>query len=275
MQQFCVFGNPISHSKSPLLHNALFLSQGLQAFYGRVCLPTTFATTTPTYKANPSIYTTFHALNLTGANITIPFKQAAFEQADEVRGIAKQIGALNTWVQEDSKIIGYNTDAQGFFMCIQDLRIESALILGAGGSARAVACILHSNGIKTNIYNRSSTRFSAFKEFTCFGPQEIKSLLTQSYDIVINTTPAGLHSLQADLLPLDSQILSQILSKAKFAFDLVYGSPTPFLNLANKLGLQTQDGTQMLINQAALSSELFTFGECKLENILSVMREVL
>ena len=77
--------------------------------------------------------------------------------------------------------------------------------------------------------------------------------------------------MQSSALPLDSRLLSQILARADYAFDLVYGTDTPFLSLAKSLGLHTQDGTQMLINQAALSNELFTFKQCAFEDALNIM----
>ncbi len=257
MQQFCVFGNPIAHSKSPLLHNATFITLGFRASYGRYLL-----------RESSALAHIFYALKLQGANITVPFKEAAFEQSYEVRGIAKEIGAVNTWVLEQDKIIGYNTDAQGFFMCVQRWNIQSALILGAGGSAKAIAFILRQNGITTHLLNRSSERLQNFVRngFVCFTPERFCA--TQMYDIVINTTPAGLND---NSLPLEIETLQEILSSAHYGFDLIYGKRTPFLQLAQDLGLQTSDGAQMLINQAALSSELFSFGAISFENALKCM----
>ena len=165
MRQFCVFGNPIAHSKSPLLHNATFRFYDIDAFYGRVLLPLAFASDKVLEsKSKDCLYASFLDLGLSGANITVPFKQSAFLQADEVRGIGQEIGAINTWVLENNAVIGYNTDAQGFFMCLQDwlAKISNALILGAGGSAKAVAFALRQNGITPTIYNRSSARLEEF-----------------------------------------------------------------------------------------------------------------
>lgn len=257
MQQFCVFGNPIAHSKSPLLHNATFASLGFEARYGRHLL-----------SESSALAHTFFALKLQGVNITVPFKEAAFAQSDEVRGIAKEIGAVNTWVLERDRIIGYNTDAQGFFMCVQGWDMRTALIIGAGGSAKALAFILRQNGITTHLLNRSSGRLQEFARngFTCFTSDEFDS--THAYDIVINTTPAGLSD---ESLPLESTRLCEILSRARYGFDLIYGKRTPFLQLAQNLGLQTSDGAQMLINQAALSSELFSFGAIGFKDALKCM----
>lgn len=272
MQQFCVFGNPIAHSKSPLLHNATFKFYGVDAFYGRVLLPLVFASNTSLEsKAQDCLYASFLELGLSGANITVPFKQSAFLQADEVRGIGQEIGAINTWVLEKNKVVGYNTDAQGFFMCLSDWlpNISNALILGAGGSAKAVAFVLRQNGITPTIYNRSSERLQEFLQngFECLELAQLQG--NQTFDIIINTTPAGLNDQH---LPIDSALLQTLFKRAKFAFDLIYGVKTPFLRVAQDLGLIIQDGKNMLINQAALSFELWSKGAISTQQALVVMQ---
>ena len=127
--QFAVVGNPIHHSLSPLLHNYAFEILGINAFYGRYCL------------SEEKDFRFLETLGLKGANITIPFKEIAFNSCDETFGIAKKIGAVNTIVFDNNKILGYNTDAMGFYECIASFQFKNALILGAGGSARALACI--------------------------------------------------------------------------------------------------------------------------------------
>ena len=273
MRQFCVFGNPIAHSKSPLLHNATFRFYGIDAFYGRVLLPLAFASDKVLEsKSKDCLYASFLELGLSGANITVPFKQSAFLQADEVRGIGQEIGAINTWVLENNAVIGYNTDAQGFFMCLQDwsAKISNALILGAGGSAKAVAFALRQNGITPTIYNRSSARLEEFLQngFACVEFTQLKDC-QNSFDIIINTTPAGLND---ENLPLDSALLTSLFARARFAFDLIYGVRTPFLRTAQDLGLAVQDGKNMLINQAALSFELWSGGAINAQQALAVMQ---
>lgn len=240
--QFAVIGNPISHSLSPLLHNSAFKALKIKGYYGRYCLDT------------HENFSTLISLKLKGANITIPYKETAFLHCDEVFGIAKEIQAVNTLVFKDNKLLGYNTDALGFYQCIEKFNFKNALILGAGGSAKAVACILKDKGISTTILNRSKERLESFLAlgFQCstydnFSKQE-------SYDIIINTTPSGLIQ---NSLPLEESKLKLLLKDSKLAFDLVYGIQTPFLNLAKNLHIPTQDGKMMLINQAILSFEIF------------------
>lgn len=96
----------------------------------------------------------------------MPFKEIAFKSCNEVFGIAQEIGAVNTLVFEKEKILGYNTDALGFYQCIESLNPKNTLIIGAGGSAKALACILKAKGISTTILNRSQ---SPFRELYCIG----------------------------------------------------------------------------------------------------------
>ncbi|MDD6054983.1 MAG: shikimate dehydrogenase [Helicobacter sp.] len=239
--QFAVIGNPISHSLSPILHNHAFKTLKIPAFYGRFQL------------SKEASFYSLRSLHLKGANITVPFKETAFNSCDETFGIAQKIKTVNTIIFKDSKILGYNTDAQGFFDCL-DFTPKDALIIGAGGSAKAVAHILKENNINTKIINRSKDRLKDFSEFSTATFSEFDNL-RESYDLVINTTPAGLVD---STLPLESSILEPLLKEAKLAFDLIYGKNTPFLNLAKSLNTPFMDGKQMLINQAILAFLIFT-----------------
>ena len=237
--QFAVVGNPITHSLSPLLHNSAFKALKIQGFYGRYCLE------------NPENFSILKSLDLKGANVTIPYKEVAYQACDEVFGIANEIQAVNTLVFKKDKILGYNTDAEGFFQCITHYPLKSALIIGAGGSAKALACILKQNQIITTIINRSPNRLVNFKEFECFCFDDFKP---KKYDIIINTTPAGLTQ---NTLPLEESKLKALLLESQLAFDLVYGTITPFLALAKTLNIPAFDGKSMLINQAILAFEIF------------------
>ncbi|MBX7491039.1 shikimate dehydrogenase [Helicobacter turcicus] len=238
--QFAVIGNPIAHSLSPILHNHAFSSLGIAGFYGRYLL-----------QENQSFYH-LRSLHLKGANITVPFKEIAFNSCDEAFGIAYEIRAINTIVFEKGKMLGYNTDALGFYLCIENLALKNALIIGAGGSAKAVAHILKQKGISVTLINRSKERLRDFCDFECatfdtFTPKN-------TYDLIINTTPAGLTN---NDLPLKKEFLSPLLKSASLAFDLIYGRETPFLTLAKSLDIATSDGKAMLINQAILAFEIF------------------
>lgn len=245
---FGVFGNPIKHSKSPFLHNYTFdkcaETMGFYGIYRRILLE----------NAN-LLRHKFLELGLSGANITLPFKEEAFSQCDEVEGIAVDIEACNTWVKNDKGIIGYNTDAMGFYQCLSGYDIKNALVIGAGGAAKAVAMILKNNNIPTTIINRteSKLRFFIQKGFECYVSADF-SQYRKPYSIIINTTSAGLKDTS---LPCEKSILDTLLTEAHYAFDLIYGTQTPFLSLAKKQNLIVQDGRDMLVFQAALAYELF------------------
>lgn len=260
VKYFCVFGNPISHSLSPLIHNATLCSLGLPHLYARYHL-----------LDSSKLKSTFFKLNLSGANITLPFKEEAFKQADEIRGIAKGIGAVNTFVLENNKIIGYNTDAPGFYATIKVYSFKSALILGAGGSAKAIAYILKQNNFDVVIANRSNKNASIFETKNI--PFFLFSRIPQKpYDIIINATSSSIQN----TLPLDENTLGKLFSETKMVYDLIYGIKSAFLESAKRQNLTTKDGRDMLIWQAVYALKLFC-PEIKDENLVfkimdSVMR---
>lgn len=243
-KNFCIFGNPISHSLSPLMHNFAFekLSHklGFMGDYRAICL-----------EDAKSLRQKFLQGGFQGANITVPFKEEAFLQCDEVCGMAKDIGAVNTWVLNSGKIFGYNTDAMGFYKSIENLGFKSAVILGAGGSAKPIAHILKQKNFTVTILNRSAQRLSDFDGFECGVYTDFSK--THNFDLVINATSASLQQ----TLPCDNRILTEILDGAKMAYDLLYAKNTPFLDLALRMNRPIKDGLEMLIYQGALAFLLF------------------
>lgn len=243
LRLYAVFGNPIAHSKSPLLHNYVFYKLGIDARYIRYHLET-----------SDNFRDLFFNLNLSGANITLPFKESLIESCDEIRGIAKEINAINTIVMEDSKLIGYNTDATGFYQNIFKFNIKNALIIGAGGSAKAIAYILKENNIKVSIINRSEPNLKDFRirGFECHLSSEFKYQDYQ-FDLVVNATSSSINN----VLPLSTSMLESIFRDSKIAFDLMYGKECKFLELAKKYNLKVIDGSKMLLYQAIFASSLF------------------
>ena len=234
---FAIFGNPVEHSKSPLMHNYFFKKNSLNHCYGRFML-----------EDGSEIIDKFKELKIKGANVTIPHKEWAYKLADEVRGIAKEMGAVNTLVLEDEKVIGYNTDGPGFMEVIKDFDYKNPLIIGAGGTARAISYLL-----KADIVNRSENRLEFFKK-RGFNTYTWDNFEFKDYDLIINTTSAGLEN---DDLPMPKEMLEEIFKSAKYAVDVVYGKETPFLKLAKKYNLVTRDGLYLLVYQGILAMELF------------------
>jgi len=258
MRLFSIFGNPVKHSISPKIHNFAFEKVGFRGCYTRTHL-----------EDGSQIREKFLRLKLTGANITVPHKEWAYKLADEVLGIAKEAGSVNTWYYKNGKIYGYNTDAEGFFESVKEFDFKSVLILGAGGTAKALALIFKDRGFNPVILNRSSKRVLFFKErgFEAFSWDEFKP---HPFDLVINATSAGLIDQN---LPAPKEILDKVLSK--YAVDVIYNRLTPFLALAKEKGLIAKDGTDMLLYQGVLAFEIFTDFRFKREDILKYMQKAL
>ena len=257
MKIFAVFGNPISHSVSPRLHNLALGELGLsrEALYTRYEL-----------SDGSRLISKFKELKLSGANVTVPHKEAALAQCDVADETAAKIGSVNTLVSRSGKIYGYNTDAPGFLRAIESFNeVNSALVLGAGGTARAVAYALKSRGVRICVLNRSKGRLVNFAEFEKFSWANFAEFKGGKFDLVINTTSAGLKDKN---LPAPLEILRPLFAEAKFAFDVIYGKKTPFLNLAAGNGLACKDGSEMLLFQAVKALNLFfedSLDEAKIE----------
>ena len=275
MKLYAVFGNPIAHSKSPYLHNFAFERLKMDARYVRFKLE------------NASNFRElFFEMGLSGANITIPFKEILLESCDEVVGIAQKIGAINTIIRRGNRLLGHNTDAMGFYQNVKQYKLKTALIIGAGGSARAIAIILKERGIKVSVINRSAKRLEFFRNngFECaefgefyerfaykfganrgnfrenhnnFSANHANHGANPQYDLIINATSSSINN----ELPLEGAILGELFGGAKIAFDLMYGKKCPFLELAKKgknaKRIKTIDGANMLLYQAIYASSLF------------------
>ncbi len=243
MKLFSIFGNPVSHSISPRMHNLALEGLHVEGCYIRTPL-----------KDGSKLMEKFNTLKLDGANVTVPHKEFAYKLCDELDEFAKKVGAVNTLVKKDGKVYGYNTDAPGFHKAIESFgKIKSALILGAGGTAKAIATILKKNSIHVEVLNRSKGRLDYFYQngFTAYSWDEFE---VKSYDLIINTTSAGLSD---NLLPIDEKILNTLMQRSKFAFEVIYNKETPFLKLAKQNKLTCKDGADMLLHQGVLAFNLF------------------
>ena len=257
-EKFAIFGNPVAHSKSPQMQNAGLNHINFDGNYEKHHL-----------ENGNEIKEVFLKNNYKGANITVPHKEFAYENADVVRGLAKDIKAVNTYILEDGKVIAYNTDAPGFLKAIESFgTIKNVLLLGAGGTAKAIALALKSKNINVTVLNRSQGKLDFFKEhqIPCFSWENFEA---ETYDLIVNSTSAGLKD---EYLPCDKEILETVFKNAKFAFDCVYGKITPFLALASENALEIKDGEDMLLFQGLLAFELFT--NTKADNsVIEAMRK--
>jgi len=259
VQLFSIFGNPVAHSRSPLMHNSVFKHLSYKACYTRTLL-----------EDSSKLKETFFKLKLSGANVTVPHKEAAFEACDEVRGFAKKIGVVNTLINENGKLIGYNTDADGFLYAISEFHnIQKVLIIGAGGTAKALAIRFLDENIKVSILNRSEGRLEYFQNFGC-NVNSWNNFKITEYDLVINTTSAGL---QDEQLPAPKAMLEDIFKHTRYVADAIYGKVTPFLAMAKERQLIYKDGADMLLGQGVLANKLFTNNTLKVEQIEFYMKK--
>jgi len=240
---YAIFGNPVSHSKSPLMHNYAFKGLGFDGCYNRYRL-----------EEGNRLKETFFALKLKGINITVPHKEAAFAACDVLDDFARKVGAVNTIVEKEGKLYGYNTDAPGFLKAISELEGKRVLFLGAGGTAQSTAVILKEAGYDVTVLNRSAGRLAKFEE-EGFKTATFETFTPQHYDLVVNMTSAGLED---ESLPAPQAILDAVIPQANACVDVIYGKETPFLKLAKTYGKPTKDGSDMLLYQGIIAFEHFT-----------------
>lgn len=268
-QHFIVIGNPIAHSKSPEIHTLFGAQAGLDICYQRQYCPDDAASFTAVIEAF------FHGGGV-GANVTVPFKQIAYECCAARGGLsehAKVAGAVNTLllnkallakgVSPVEALYGDNTDGQGLVNHIQrlgwSLQGARVAIIGAGGAARGVVLPLIEAGIEQlTIANRTLSKATDLVHelsiaSTAIADKQIKTCVTAElsgeFDIIINATSIGL---SGETLPLNNAL------NCHFAYDMMYGRELPFLQHFEARGAQTSDGYGMLIGQAALSFERWT-----------------
>ena len=259
MKVFTIFGNPVSHSKSPQMHNNSFKAHNIPYCYSRNLL-----------LDGSELKNSFLNANFTGANITVPHKEIAYSICDVIEPEAQEIGAINTLINRDGKIYGYNTDAPGFVKSIEEFsEVKNILIIGAGGTARAISIALKNRGYNVTVLNRTKKRLEFFisKNIRSFSWDDFE---IEAYDMIVNTTSAGLSD---SSLPLEQSLLIQLFSTSKYAIDIIYGKETPFLDIAKQNNQITKDGKDMLLFQGVLAHQLFTDNSLDIQSVTKYMRQ--
>ncbi len=247
--KYCVFGNPIGHSKSPIIHTAFARQTGQDIQYTATLVPVDgFADAMDEFVASGG----------RGANVTVPFKQEAFRLVTRLTPRAQLAGASNTLTVEGNELIGDNTDGVGL---LRDITINLGypstnrriLLLGAGGAARGViGPLLETHPQSLTVANRTVPGARLLAEhFTHLGPISgcgYDELAGRSFDIVINATSAGL---TGTMPPLSEGIFAP----GSLAYSMMYGpTDSPFRDTARNLGAaKISDGLGMLVEQAAES----------------------
>ncbi len=256
---FAIFGNPVSHSKSPLMHNLAFKGLQYDGCYARYRL-----------EEGKTLRETFFTLGLKGINITVPHKEHAFEACDVLDAFAQKVAAVNTIVEREGKLYGYNTDAPGFLKAISEFKaIQTVLFLGAGGTAQSTSAILREEGYDVTLLNRSEARLQKFKE-NGFQTFTFETFHPQAYDLVINMTSAGLED---ESLPAPLDILEAVIPQAKACVDVIYGKETAFLKLAKSYKKPYKDGSDMLLYQGIIAFEHFTAQQYNFDEIKAHMKK--
>jgi shikimate dehydrogenase len=266
MIQLGLIGYPLEHSLSPKIHNAALKACDLQGDYSL------FPIRPDDKQGLKDLLTRVRMGEITGLNVTIPHKQNVIEFLDELQPTAKAVGAVNTIYLEDEKIIGDNTDALGFlrdlhhFIAISDSEIESsesAIVLGAGGSARAIVFALLRDDWNVTIASRRieqaqelASSFPDYKSRIKFHElQNLQMFQLSSPHLIVNTTPLGMFPNTNDS-PLPEDIS---LSSKTVIYDLVYNPrETKLVRAARSKGLSATTGLGMLIAQATLAFEIWT-----------------
>ncbi len=262
MPRLAVLGHPVAHSRSPAMHNAALAALGLAGEWSYEALDVEPERFEGVVRALPE-------QGFAGVNVTVPHKVAALRLADQPTAAARAIGAANTLVFRPGGIEAENTDAAGLLAALPlDPRGARALVLGAGGSARAAVWALATHGAAVTVWNRTPERARALAaELGASAAGPGSGPLGGGFDLIVNCTTVGMGEggPAIEALPLD---LGQ-LGPRHAVVDLAYGSEeTELVRAAREAGAAVVDGLEVLVRQGAASLRIWT----GLEPPLEVMR---
>ncbi len=274
-----LIGFPVKHSVSPAIHNAAFKKLGLDWEY-------------ELFEVNPKdlkeALNGMRALHIAGFNITIPHKEAIVTLLDEVTKVARIIGAVNTVLNQEGKLVGYNTDGAGFIDSLkEDAKVnpksKKVVILGAGGACRAISVMLAEAEAKkitiTDIIAAKADDLAnyvgSYFETKCVSVKPTSQALQKAIDkadILVNSTPIGMHP-KVDQSPLDKKIK---LNPNLLVYDIVYNpQETTLLKQAKAAGCKTCSGLGMLVRQGALAFTIWTGQEAPVEVMFAAAKSAL
>jgi shikimate dehydrogenase len=270
MKEVGLIGFPVAHSLSPRMQQAAFAAAGIAARYSLWETPAT---------ALPERIAALRLPEILGANVTIPHKTAALSFIDRCDPLASKVGAINTIVNHDGRLTGYNTDVHGFIRALaesagylfeMEIPQKRAIIAGTGGAARAAAIGLLERGFaEITLLGRNVAHTQELQQYLQklaaieampvtiharqFGDNDISSLLSRTH-LLVNATPVGLHENDARL-PLEVEALPTTAA----VMDMIFNPPeTPLLRAAQAHGCQILNGLSMLLYQGALAFECWT-----------------
>jgi len=254
MFKLAIIGYPLGHSLSPVMHNAALKALGIEGEY--VMLET------PPEKLSERI-DFLKESGFRGFNVTIPHKVAVMEFLDSIDSFANAVGAVNTVViDSNKKLHGYNTDVYGFVSAVpaelrETLKGKKAAVLGSGGAARAVLAGLREMGLEEiSVFTRNQEKAHSLSN--CHILPMSADVNLSEFSIVVNTTPLGMQGENEGISPLSEDSLATLPADA-LVYDVVYKPrKTKLLEYAEKRGLKTLGGLEMLILQGAKGFELWT-----------------
>lgn len=270
-----LLGNPVKHSISPNMHNSAFRKLALDYAYLAFEIEDGFL---------EDAINAMKIFKAKGFNITMPYKEKVIDFLDAVSEDAQIIGSVNTVLNDNGKLVGYNTDGRGFIKALEESKMEykgkKIVIAGAGGAAKAIAVQLAFEGAKeVVVLNRTLSNADEIANnineniHTCnaraleFHESSLKEEL-QNANIFVNCTPIGMKS------NVDESIISDIstLHKDLFVADIIYDPlKTKLLSMAEKAGCRTMNGIGMIIYQGALAFKIWTGEDMPIELVKKVL----
>lgn len=244
-----VLGNPVGHSLSPAMHNAAFEAEGINACY------VAFASS----DLKGSIVG-MRALGICGMSVTLPFKTEVMAYLDTLDPLAEQIGAVNTILNGDGQLTGYNTDGTGAMKALEavmDPAGKRCVLVGAGGAARGIGYMARKSGMSLVVANRSRERGEALADFLESPFIPLDKIGKTKSDVLIQTTPVGMFPrVDASPVPVD------VLRESMVVMDAIYNPlETHLLRAARHRGCLTVSGVEMFIHQGAEQFRLWTGAE--------------
>ena len=260
---YAVFGDPVAHSLSPVMHNSAFAQTGIDGLYLAIRVRDIAAAVSGV-----------RGLGIRGVSVTIPHKISVMEYLDKVDESAGKIGAVNTIVNRQGTLYGYNSDSAGAIAALTRkcvIRGKSAAVIGAGGGARAVGFGIKQEGGRLTILNRTWEKGEALAEDLDCEFRPLSETRRLPYDIIINATSVGMtpHT-------NSSPVNTELLESGMVVMDMVYNPlQTALLAAADKIGCTIVDGVAMFVHQGAVQFELWTGKQAPVDVMRRVVLEEL
>lgn len=270
MQKYTLIGYPLGHSMSPMIHERLFAAKNREASYDL------------TEISPEELSAKAQALKeFKGFNVTIPHKQSIIPFLDEIGGSAKRYNAVNCVVNENGRLIGYNTDCDGFTDSVKDFPMDGkVLLIGCGGVGRmmAVEAVLHGADLTIGIRPSSTEKAAALtKEILEMKPDaKVRTVLTadidESFDVILNSSPVGMYP-ETDACPVSDSLIE----KCSYVYDVIYNPvETVLVKKAKAMGKTAVGGCAMLVLQAVKAHELWDgdlYTEEQVQNIIDELEK--